>query len=239
MIATDSSTRSYSRSANSQLPPLLDSLGDEAQKWVIKQIEDHGLTVVVLSLAPPLLICAGIIWYWGKRVGIKGATLDNRKKQAELTTGLAAHRKRFESAKESLNIAMGSTRAAIDDMKTGRKSPEQLRMHRDEMCRMYEHDYFPALCDYLDQIWAVETAASAASRMESELLPALKFMCRFLDAINKPMLDHIPGIRFQLRKETRDGLLDKVKKCVPLFDRELRNALEEIEKRTDAYIRVE
>lgn len=152
---------------------------------------------------------------------------------------LLESRKEFLSAKETFNMSLVTMRDMITAFKARNKSESEMRAYFDEMCRLYENLYLSTLTAYVEKIPALVAKADACDRVKNEIMPALKVMKSFLEVANKLMPDVLPGAKFLIRKEARDGVFELVHKCIPWSKRALRGELKQIKARTDEYLRVE
>ena len=135
-------------------------------------------------------------------------------------------------------MAIGRCVALLAD-KAGAGNADALRRCRDEMCNIYQNEYLPAASDYAQLIPALVDAKEALIRAQTELIPGLETICRFLEMVNmNEMLDKIPGSQpYKVNRARRDGLLLRVKTLVPWWRFKLRGKISMIRKRTDRHLR--
>lgn len=216
-------------------------MSEPATDWVIKQIQDYGLeplafgAVILVGLA----FAIGSVFGWKISIGKAKAEIKKLRAEAMKASGeniekLAGLREKSNSAGESVKLAMLSLRDSL----TANKSPEHLRTCRDEMCNLYDVNYLPAVSKYTEMISTLVDPHECLQRAKTELIPGLKTMCSFLCMMNLPkMLEKTGGERFLLRREVRDGFLDRVYALIPRRYFKLRWQLKRIRKETDQFLR--
>jgi hypothetical protein len=218
-------------------------VSDATTQWAIKQIQDHGLETVAFTLLVVILAAFGIGYLIGwaltirkARIEIDRAKAEARKASGENFDRLAALRDKSNDERENVKLAMGTLRDALNS----NKPPEHLITCRDEMCNLYDADYLPAVTHYTEMIAILVDRKESLHRAKTELIPGLKTMCSFVQMMNmEKMLERTKGKPILLRREVRDGFLDRVDALIPWWHFKLRWELRKIRKKTDSYLRKE
>jgi hypothetical protein len=214
----------------------------DLKSWLITQIEGHGLGELAFAVAIIGGAFAAVGYVVGWRVTIRKAQgeiekikVEGRKAAGENFEKLAKLRQVSNQKRETLNLAMGNMRDAI----LTQAKVEHLRNCRDEMCNLYASDYLPALGDYVEMIPTLVGKQECLHRAKTELVPGLQTMCSFLEMVNvKVLMEKIPGSsRLLIRREVRDGILDRIYALVPWYRFGVKRRLISIRERTDHYLR--
>jgi hypothetical protein len=209
--------------------------------WVIKQVQEHGLDRFAFAGIIILGASFGMGYFVGWRLTIKKAEIDIDKAKAEAAKAwgenfetLARLREKSNRELENVNIAMISMRNAI----TEEQPADRLRSCRDEMCNVYNTNYLSAFTDYTEMIPRLVDRKECFHRVKTELIPGLLTMCAFLKmANNAKMLEKTGGSILHIRREARDGFLDRVCDLIPLRSIRVRAQIRRIRKQTDPYLR--
>ena len=218
-----------------------------AQEWVLKQVQAHGLDPLLFALV--IVGGAGFVagctlgwWLTQKKTRreIEKLTLENQKTSGEIVKDLAAHRDKFISERETLNLSLGEMREVLLAFKDGCKNALELRAYRDQMCSIYSNRYLPAITTYSESIAAQATRLEARVRAKTELIPGLKMTCSFLEMVNiEAMLAKCDSAAFKLRRDPRDGLFERVTALLPWWCLRLRWQVHKLKLRTDRHLRKE
>ena len=216
-----------------------------AQDWVIRQVQAHGLEPVLFALVivggAGFVAGASIVWWRNQKkteVETQKLGLENKKTAGEIMKHLADNRAVFVSERQLFDLSLGQMRDSLLADKDGKKTPTELRSSRDEMCSIYSNRYLPALVTYSECIAAEATQVDARVRAQTELMPGLKTMCRFLDVVNmEAMLKKCESAAFKLRRESRDGLFERVAALIPWWRFRLHWQVHKLRSRTNPHLR--
>src|SRR6266446_6495003 len=96
---------------------MADPKSEGAEQWVVRQIEQHGLTRIALILFFFSALIGGIFWWRGRNLALRSASLDNRKKENDLLADLTGSRNKFRSVEETFKLSLLAMRDAIDEFK--------------------------------------------------------------------------------------------------------------------------
>jgi hypothetical protein len=211
-------------------------------EYCLEKVKANGWEVFLwFGLAA---IGVGYALGWVVTVIKKNAQIAQIREDARRTSGeniekLAQMRDAANSKHQILDMAQQNMRDALLASKGGANNVDKLRSCRDEMCSIYASEYLPALTNYLELIPRLVDRKEAMIRAQTELIPGLDTICRFLDMVNmSEMLAKIPGSQpYKLQRARRDGLFVRVETLVPLWRIDLRWKVQTIRKRTDKYLR--
>lgn len=211
-------------------------MSEPLAEWVVKQVEDHGLGPLAFSVGIAVAAAFGVGYFIGWRLTIRKASAEAAKAWGENFEKLADLRRKSNRAMESVNIAMIDMRKAID----AKQHSDVLRDRRDEMCRLYSAEYMPAFTDYAEMIPQLVNRKECFHRVKAELIPGLQTMCNFLKMVNcQKMMEATEkkGAVFLVRREARDGFLDRVRDLIPICSVKVRREIKKIRKETDRFLR--
>jgi hypothetical protein len=207
--------------------------------WGLKQVEEHGLQEHAFALLLFSLVGFALGWF----TNVLKTRREIQKLKAEIRSAnganlekLATLREKSNSKRETLNLAMTALRDGIAD---GKKTPTEIQALRDEMCNIYHVEYIPSVSNYVEMIPALVEKQECFIRAKTELIPGLQMTCAFLKMVNmeEMLAKSDTSCRFLVRKEARDGFLDRVYVLVPWWRIRVRRKLGAIRKETDKYVR--
>ena len=166
------------------------SLRASIENWIIKYIEDNGLTtvvgVIVLICIFSYLLGMASLWIWKRKALIADSDKslsEAIKNSMEIAQSLNNASNSYVDATDTINLGL---RHLLDAINNDDKS--QMAKSREELCRDYNNEFLRALRNLLVIREASRNTRYNRIAVHTEAIRALKTTLKFLKMVNNPLL---------------------------------------------------